>query len=71
MDEARMDVIAQNGNDGEHYEWIKHDGTRVCPVSPDTIVEIITYSKSVPNERQYQAARIAWSFVNLYKVVKQ
>lgn len=50
IDEARMDVIGQNGNDGEHYEapavdddgWIEwvsqKDGT--CPVEDGVLVDV-------------------------------
>lgn len=41
FNEERMDVIGQNGNDGEHYEkpWIPHEGGP-CPVPPGVRIDV-------------------------------
>lgn len=39
-DEARMDVIGQNGNDGEHYTWVEWPGGVQSPVPPGAPLEV-------------------------------
>lgn len=69
MDEARIDLIGQNGNTGDHYGWVKHDGSGKCPVHHDTLVVIETYTPRIPSDKQYRAGKLAWHLVKFYKVV--
>lgn len=67
LDEKRINVIGQNGNDGLHYEWIKHDGSIECPVDKEATVFIETWAsqKNYPKK----AKDILWQYVKFYKVV--
>jgi hypothetical protein len=69
MDEARIDIIGSNGNTGDHYGWVKHDGTGKCPVHHDALVVIETYTPRIPSDKQYRAGSLAWHLVKFYKVV--
>lgn len=44
FDEQRMDVIGQNGNEGEHYgeTWIEWNGGD-CPVDPEATVQTMLF----------------------------
>lgn len=70
MDEARMDIIGQNGNTGDHYGWFKHDGSGKCPVDINAMVIVETYTPRIPSEREYRAGGLAWHLIKFYKVVK-
>lgn len=69
MDEARIDIIGSNGNDGLHYGWVKHDGQGKCPVHHDLNVMVETYTPRIPSDKQYRAGSLAWHLVKFYKVV--
>ena len=68
--EQRMDWVGQNGNDGEHYGWLKHDGSGKCPTHHDAVVIVETYTPRIPSERKYRAGGLAWHLVKFYKVVQ-
>lgn len=67
--EKRMDVVGANGNDGDHYPWLKHDGSGKCPISHDATVIVETYTPRIPSERKYRAGTLAWHLIKFYKVV--
>ena len=67
-DEGRIDIISQNGNDGLHYEWKKHDGSDVCPEVPNNaVIEVETWA-SMGNFKAL-ANTLEWKYVKFYRVV--
>lgn len=50
-----------------HTSWQKHDGSIECPVSPDAVVEIETYTPYVSGT--YKALAVNWNCVKFYRVV--
>lgn len=66
-DEKRMDVIGSNGNDGEHYEWQKHDGSIECPIDKEATVEVETWT---PNKVVNKANNLNWQYVKFYRIIK-
>jgi len=71
VDEARMNIVGQNGNDGDHYGWVKHTGMGGCPVHHDSMVIVETYTPRIPSDKQYRAGSLAWHLVKFYKVVER
>jgi len=76
-DEDRIDVVAQNGNTGEHYAQAKHDSDKprydlLPPVAIDLMAKVMTFGakkykpegwRSVPDALQrYQAAMLRHAF---------
>ena len=61
--EERMDVIGQNGNDGEHYEkpWLPHDGGP-CPVQPGLKVEY-KLRAGVLSDKPWPVEQLTWQHV--------
>lgn len=47
--------------------WQKHDGSEQCPVSPDSVVEIETYTPYVSGT--YKALAVNWNCVKFYRVI--
>lgn len=47
--------------------WQKHDGAAECPVSPDAVVEIETYTPYVSGT--YKALAVNWDCVKFFRVV--
>jgi len=68
--ENRMDIIGANGNNAEHYDWIKHDGSSKCPVNIELSVEVETYTPRIPSTTSYRAGSLAWHLVKFYRVIK-
>lgn len=66
-DEGRIDVIGSNGNDGLHYEWMKHNETDNCPTLPTDMIEVETYTAGSYKEL---ASNLAWKYVKFYRVIK-
>jgi hypothetical protein len=66
-DEGRVDVIGQNGNDGEGYGWKKHDGSDVCPEEPDTMIEVETWTST--GNVSAPACQLEWKYVKFYRVI--
>jgi hypothetical protein len=65
-DEGRIDVIGQNGNDGDGYGWKKHDGSTNCPENPDNWIEVETYASMSFKEL---ASNLEWKYVKFYRVI--
>jgi hypothetical protein len=78
--EQRIDIIATNGGDGEHYQKAKHDSEKprydlLPPVAIDLMAQVMTFGakkyhpegwRTVPDAIQrYQAALLRHSFAML------
>ena len=66
-DEGRIDIIGQNGNDGDGYGWMKHNETDTCPTLPTDMIEVETWTAGSYKEL---ARSLAWKYVKLYRVIK-
>lgn len=67
-DEGRIDVIGQNGNDGQHYAWTKHDESSTCPTEPNAWIAVETYTS---NSFVELARNLEWKYVKFYRVVSK
>ena len=66
-DEGRIDVIGQNGNDGDGYGWVKHNESDVCPTDADAWIEVETWTSSSFKEL---AGNLEWKYVKFYRVME-
>ncbi len=48
--------------------WKKHDESEVCPVNPDDVVTVETWS---PVRATKPASDINWKYVKFYRVVER
>jgi hypothetical protein len=67
-DEGRIDVIGQNGNDGEGYGWVKHDESSNCPTDKDVWIEVETWTAGSFKE---MAGNLEWKYVKFYRVIPE
>ena len=67
-DEGRIDVIGQNGNDGEGYGWVKHDESGNCPTDKNAWIEVETWTAGSFKEL---AGNLEWKYVKFYRVIPE